>query len=116
YDLAKIAYLFLKNGVWEGKQIVTPDWVKSSVTPSVTVSGGVKYGFKWWLFPYGDGSRLAWAGSGFGGQMPVILPEYDLVMVITGWNILPDKPRLSHRIAIDRLLGAVMDKHQVPQK
>src|SRR4030095_11469932 len=35
-DLAKIAYLFLKNGEWEGKQIVQLDWVKASVTPRTT--------------------------------------------------------------------------------
>jgi CubicO group peptidase (beta-lactamase class C family) len=111
HDLAKIAYLFLKNGVWEGKQIVTADWVKASVAPSVAVApgGAVKYGFKWWLFPYGDGSRLAWAGSGFGGQMPIIVSEHDLVVVFTGWNIHDDRnKRLSHRVAIDRVIRAIV--------
>lgn len=114
HDLAKIGYLFLKGGVWDGKQIVTADWVKSSIAPSVTVSpSGVKYGLKWWLFPYGnDSSRLVWAGSGFGGQMPLIFSEYDLVVVFTGWNILPDKPRLSHRTAIDRVFEAVIDQNR----
>jgi hypothetical protein len=32
------------------------------------------------------------------------------VLVFTGWNILPDKPRLSHREAIDRVLRAVVDR------
>src|SRR5262249_11725941 len=54
-DVAKIWYLFLKNGMWDGKQIVTPEWVKESVTPAITVSTrgpGIKYGLKWWLVPY----------------------------------------------------------------
>lgn len=111
HDLAKIAYLFLKKGVWQGKPIVTPEWVAESVTPKVEVgTSGVKYGLKWWIYPYGDGSHVAWAGSGFGGQMPIIVPEHDLVLVFTGWNILPDKPRLSHREAIDRALRAVVDR------
>jgi len=110
HDLAKIWYLFLKNGVWEGKQIVTADWVKQSVAPATSISPTVKYGLKWWLFHYGENnSRLAWAGSGFGGQMPIVLPEYDLVIVITGWNTLPDKPRLSHRIAIERVLRTIVE-------
>jgi len=111
HDLAKIAYLFLKNGAWDGKQIVTADWVKASVTPSVNVgTGGVKYGLKWWLFPYGaDGASLAWAGSGFGGQMPIIIPEYDIVVVFTGWNIHDDpNKRLGHRVAIGRVIRAVV--------
>jgi CubicO group peptidase (beta-lactamase class C family) len=121
HDLARIAYLFLKNGRWEDKQIVSQEWVKASVTPAITVGDArhdpaSKYGLKWWLFPYGDGtSRLAWAGSGFGGQMPIILPDYDLVMVFTGWNILLDKPRravFSQRVAIDRVLHAIIDRPQ----
>jgi len=111
HDLAKIAYLFLEKGVWQGKPIVTPEWVMESVTPKVEVgTSGVKYGLKWWIYPYGDGSHAAWAGSGFGGQMPIIVPEHDLVLVFTGWNILPDRPRLSHREAIDRVLQAVLDR------
>jgi CubicO group peptidase (beta-lactamase class C family) len=111
HDMAKIAYLYLKKGEWQGRQIVTPEWVADSVSPQVDVDkSGVKYGLKWWLFPYGDGSKTAWAGSGFGGQMPVILPEYDLIFVITGWNILPDGLHLGHREAIDRILRAVVDR------
>lgn len=111
HDLAKIAYLFLKKGVWQGKTIVTPEWVTDSVTPQVESDiSGVKYGLKWWIYPYGDGSHAAWAGSGFGGQMPIIIPEYDLVLVFAGWNILPDRPHLSHREAIDRVLRAVIDR------
>jgi len=108
HDLAKIAYLFLKNGVWQGRQVVTPDWITSSVTPAVDVGrAGVKYGYKWWLYPYGEGnSKLAWAGSGFGGQMPIIVPDQDLVIVFTGWNILDGK-RLGHREALDRVLRAI---------
>jgi len=111
HDLAKIAYLFLKKGVWQGQPIVTPEWVADSVTPQIESDmSGVKYGLKWWLFPYGDGSHVAWAGSGFGGQMPIIVPEHDLILVFTGWNILPDRPHLTHREAIDRVLRAVIDR------
>jgi len=116
HDLAKIAYLFLKKGVWQGKPIVTADWVTESVAPKVeTDISGVKYGLKWWIYPYGDGSQVAWAGSGFGGQMPIVIPEHDLVLVFTGWNILPDQPRLRHREAIDRVLLAVVDRDRKSQ-
>ncbi len=109
-DLAKIGYLFLRNGIWDGRRIVDPDWVKASVSPSVSTStAGVKYGFKWWLYHYGpDGSRLAWGGSGFGGQWLLVLPDQDLVVVFTAWNILPDTPDLTARVAIDRVLQAVI--------
>jgi hypothetical protein len=67
-----------------------------------------KYGFKWWLYPYGaDKSRYAWCGSGFGDQLPIAVPEYDLLMVFTGWNIHSDRASLSHEIALERVLRAV---------
>ena len=111
HDLAKIVDLFHNNGLWNGQRIVSAEWVKASIAPSITVSekSGVKYGYKWWLFPYGkDDPRLAFAGSGFGGQMPIVVPDYDLVMVFTGWNILEGK-HLDQREAIDRVLAAVTD-------
>jgi CubicO group peptidase (beta-lactamase class C family) len=67
------------------RTIVTPEWVADSITPKIDVDkSGVRSGLKWWLFPYGDGSKKAWAGSGFGGQMPIIVPAHDLVLVVTG--------------------------------
>jgi CubicO group peptidase (beta-lactamase class C family) len=111
-DLAKIYYLFLKNGNWNGKQIVTSEWVKASVTPSISVAQGVRYGYKWWLYEYGnDQSKLAWAGSGFGGQWPVVIPEYGIVAVFTGWNIVGGKPSLRIMEGIRRLINAVIDKN-----
>ena len=120
-DVAKICYLFLKGGVWDGKMVVRPEWVKASLAPSVTVSdmpngssgaagGAIKYGFKWWLYSYGTGAtQVAWGGSGFGGQQPLVVPEKDLIVVFTGWNILPDSRRLAARVAIERILRAVID-------
>jgi CubicO group peptidase (beta-lactamase class C family) len=113
-DLAKIVYLFVRNGTWDGSVLVDPAWVKASLAPSATVvEGKVKYGFKWWLYAYGKESNLwAWGGSGFGGQMPIFLPEYDLLMVFTGWNVFPDQPRLNAKVAIDRVVEAVLDGSQ----
>ena len=109
-DVAKLAYLYVKNGVWDGKPIVQPDWVKQSLAPSIGVGDGVQYGYKWWLYPYSKGdSRLAWGGSGLGGQRPIYFPDYDLLVVFTGWNILPNRPSLTPRAAIDRILEAVVN-------
>ena len=113
-DLAKLWYLFLKNGVWNGKQIVSPDWIKDSVTPQMDAGApgsGVKYGLKWWLVPYGkDNSKYAWAGNGFGGQYPIAFPEYDMVVVVNSWNINTTGPRMTSRNVMDRTLGLIADK------
>ena len=108
-DVAKLWYLFLKGGKWDGKQIVSPGWVKDSLTPHMTVSPNAKYGLKWWLYPYGaDNKFLAWGGSGFGGQRPLVLPEYDLVAVYTAWNVNPG-PGLNGKDAIGRLTAMITD-------
>jgi CubicO group peptidase (beta-lactamase class C family) len=108
-DVAKLWYLFLKGGKWDGKQIVSPEWVKDSLTPHMTVSPNAKYGLKWWLYPYGaDNKFLAWGGSGFGGQRPLVLPEYDLVAVYTAWNVNPG-PGLNGKDAIGHLTAMITD-------
>jgi CubicO group peptidase (beta-lactamase class C family) len=112
-DIAKIAYLYLKQGMWEDKSIVPRTWVNVSITPfvSITDNRSVEYGYSWWLLNYeykGQVSR-AFAGIGFGGQYPIVIPELDLVIVFTGWNILAEGPSMSSQEAIKRILEAVIE-------
>ena len=110
-DVAKLWYLFLKDGKWDGKQIVSAEWVKDSLKPAFDLGADrpdpasfPKYGLKWWLYPYGkDNKMMAWAGSGFGGQRPIVLPEYDIVAVYTAWNH-GSGPSMRARDAIYRLV------------
>src|SRR3974390_1374304 len=49
-DLAKIGYLYLHDGMWDGQRIVSSEWVKESLTPYYqTDEAQFMYGFKWWL-------------------------------------------------------------------
>ena len=107
-DLARIGSLFLQGGVWEGKQIVPADWIKQSVAPAISTGrGGWKYGFQWWLVPYGKaGEKLAWSARGFGGQQLILVPDYDLIVVFTGWDILPSSEKYKHD-QLERILAAV---------
>jgi CubicO group peptidase (beta-lactamase class C family) len=102
-DLAKLALLYLNHGRWEGKQIVSEDWVKQSVAPHVsmpfTLEGGrFYYGFTWWLYPVSG--KYAWMASGIGGQTLLVFPQQDLIAVFTGWDLLnePDTPPLVRRL------------------
>jgi CubicO group peptidase (beta-lactamase class C family) len=89
-DLAKIGYLYLHDGVWDEKQIVSKEWVKQSVTPFIEAEEGFKYGFKWWLLPQKEG--FVWMARGFGGQRLMVFPKNDLIVTFTGWTILKDPP------------------------
>jgi len=108
-DLAKIGYLYLHGGMWDGKRIVAREWVQASLAPTVKdAGGGYKYGFQWWLLPRPDAAdHLAWVGRGFGGQRLLVVPELDLIMVHTAWNIL-DSRSPSGQEGLDRMLKAVV--------
>ena len=98
HDLAKIGQLYLKGGMWEGKEIVSSFWIKESVAPHATVPGSDwKYGYLWWLESFGSTpDDVAWAARGFGGQQLFVVPEYDMVAVFTGWDILPSTEKHPH--------------------
>jgi len=104
-DLAKIGYLFVHDGMWEGKQIVSLDWVKQSVARIVDAEEGFKYGFKWWILPANPPHSDVWMGMGFGGQRLIVVPDKDLIAVFTGWTIL-DEPAPPSEL-VDRILHAV---------
>jgi CubicO group peptidase (beta-lactamase class C family) len=113
-DLARIWQLFLQGGMWQGRRLLSADWVRQSVTPAIATGASpnaAQYGYKWWLYrnPV-DSTRFIWTGSGFGGQFPMTFPELDMVVVFNGWNILPGKPSLPFRRMQDRLARAVVGK------
>jgi CubicO group peptidase (beta-lactamase class C family) len=107
-DLAKIGYLYLKDGVWEGKRVLPEGWVRASTTSSVaTNEEGYGYGYQWWVISRkGPGTYDVYAASGYGGQRLIVVPELELILVFTGWNVY-DKPPLDLRFALGRVLGAM---------
>jgi CubicO group peptidase (beta-lactamase class C family) len=109
-SLAKIGFLFLKKGMWEGKQIVPADWVRASVKPAMTIEDEKRqwgYGFQWWLQPWGKSpEKSAWAARGLGGQELRVVPEYDLIVVWTGWDLLPSAHEPRHD-QLERVIAAV---------
>lgn len=106
-DLAKIGALYLHGGRWNGEPLLSTTWVGESVAPQVDVGGGWKYGYQWWLIPYGPEPRYAWAGLGIGGQHLLVFPQDDLVVVVTAWHILDETPYAARIIA--RLRAAVRE-------
>lgn len=115
-DLARLWYLFLRDGAWDGSRIVSADWVRSSVAPTVTdvdpgMPPGSMVGLTWWLVPNPtDRMRHMWVGAGFGGQHAFAIPEDDLIVVVHQWNIVPGRPQLDPDRTIERILGAVTDR------
>lgn len=108
-DLAKVGYLYLNDGKWNGTQIVSPAWVKESLNSKLKIKDegeSWRYGFQWWLQPWGKSEEhLAWAARGFGGQDLRVVPEYKLIAVFTGWSIIPETEGKQHD-RIERVIAA----------
>ena len=84
-DMAKIGYLFLKGGRWQGRQIVSRNWVNASTKAHIPAYYGLGYGYQWYRGHATVNSKVfetffAW---GRGGQFIFVIPEFDLVAVFT---------------------------------
>ncbi len=83
-DMAKFGLLYLNNGLWNGKQIISKNWVEQSLDKH-TVVAGLDYGYLWWT-KYLDANGTRYYGKlaqGNGGQKIYIFKELNLVTVIT---------------------------------
>ena len=106
-DLARFGYLILKNGVWDGKQVLPKSWVSQIHETEInTGTDWLRYGLQFWVMPYGD-NQTAILASGLGGQRMIVIPEYDIVAVFTGWNIY-DVPALHSYKAMNKVINSVI--------
>ena len=91
HDLAKIGYLYLNKGLWEGKQLLSAAWVEKStqaqadraIKTNTFTRPGRDYGYAWHLVSEGPFSGMYYA-AGRGGQSLHVLPDANVVTVITG--------------------------------
>jgi CubicO group peptidase (beta-lactamase class C family) len=77
-DMAKIGYLYLNEGRWDGEQVVPADWVRASTRKHISGTLQEGYGYQWWVTS--DGPYMA---LGYAGQYIVVVPEHELVAVFT---------------------------------
>jgi CubicO group peptidase (beta-lactamase class C family) len=91
-DYARFGYLYLRGGVWDGTAVLPPGWVDYTRTPAHAANNGV-YGANFWLnlTPASDqfkilpgGPESAFAANGNDGQVILIVPTHDLVVVRLG--------------------------------
>jgi CubicO group peptidase (beta-lactamase class C family) len=82
WDMARFGYLWLRDGAWNGKQVLPGAYVKAALSPS---EHGPDYGYLWWLNTKGKNlpglPATAFAALGAGSNDIVVSPEHDLVIV-----------------------------------
>jgi CubicO group peptidase (beta-lactamase class C family) len=88
-DMARIGYLMLRNGRWNGEQVVSERWItkmREHVTRQLGHWGSYQldYGRTLWLLPPLPGGGDVYAAVGTGGEWIFVVPSKDLVVVSTG--------------------------------
>ena len=105
-DMAKIGYLYLRRGEWDGRQLLPREWVDKVFDPQVEMHVGTyRYANGWWTIP----QKRAHMAVGFLRQLIVVLPDIDTVAVVTGGRRNYAFPQL-----IDRVVAAAKSPLPLP--
>ena len=90
-DMVKIGQLYLNNGRWRGRQLVSSQWVHQSTTEhSRWEKMNLSYGYLWWI----NEDNKGFAAMGDGGNTIYVDTKNNLVVAITSFF----KPRVNDRI------------------
>jgi CubicO group peptidase (beta-lactamase class C family) len=83
-DIAKIGYLYLRNGAWEGKQLLPSAWIDkvthATVNMHLSWAPELRYSNLFWALP----DKHCYMAVGYHGQVIMIYPDLDVVAVTTG--------------------------------
>lgn len=110
-DMAKLGYVLLNNGQWQGEQVLSPEWVEKTTAVYIDTPGtgeGEEYGYQWWqkTFPSDAGPIEALHRSGWGGQALYLFPELNMLVAMTGGSYEEQPP--NHEIVANHILPAAM--------
>jgi CubicO group peptidase (beta-lactamase class C family) len=108
HDMARIGYLYLHNGTWDGKQIVPSSWVDRAKDGKVPATFGFHYANLWWSIP----EKGAYMARGRHSQLILVLPKLDVVAAMTG--ILRDDEFYPTSRLIDDISNSVKSDAPLP--
>jgi len=94
-DMAKFGYLYLHNGLWDGNRIIPEEWIKESTQKQITASATADYGYLFWLQTIRDKADekeyTSYRAAGMGGQYIMMIPDLDMVVVVTANSDMSSK-------------------------
>lgn len=107
--MAKIGYLYLRGGQWDGEQVVSSAWVEASSRKHIPGTLQDGYGYQWWIRD--DGVYMA---LGYSGQFIYVVPEKDMVVVFA--SALPESDfYVPQRLLDDYVLPAARSVGPLPE-
>ncbi|SFB42343.1 CubicO group peptidase, beta-lactamase class C family [Rhizobium sp. NFR07] len=110
-DMAKLGLLVLQQGKWDGRQVVSEEWLKISTAAQQDAWFPYRYAMHWWSGDVASdaGGRIPTTiALGIGGQRIVVIPAMDAVVVITaGLYDDPDQMRKMTGLLSDIIIPAM---------
>jgi CubicO group peptidase (beta-lactamase class C family) len=109
-DLAKLGQLYLNGGSWNGRRVISQQWVTRSLTPHAQAREDTEYGYLWWLQTFRAGGRefKCFAMYGTGGNKVYAFPAEKLLVVVTTTNYrVPGAGALSDKLLTDHILPSL---------
>jgi CubicO group peptidase (beta-lactamase class C family) len=107
-DMAKLGYLYLQHGQWAGEQLLPPAWSEHVFHATVDMNFGTvpafRYANGWWTIP----DKHVYMAVGFLRQLIIVLPDLDVVAVVTGRQHYP------FLALIDRVTAAAQSTVPLP--
>jgi len=82
-DMAKIGQLCLNKGVWEGKRIISEEWIAEMTKPRKVESRyfrGMQYGYLWWII---HPEKKIYAAIGNSGNVIYVNPEENITAAVS---------------------------------
>ena len=108
HDMAKIGFLYLNNGQWDGEQVVSSEWVEASSREHISATLADGYGYQWWVEDSG-----IYLALGYRGQFIYVVPDKRLIVVFT--STLPDHDFIVPRTLLDDfIIPAVISDQALP--
>ena len=89
-DMLKFGYLYLRNGMIEGNEILPAAWIAESTKPRFMTYADIgSYAMHWWTSELNSGTEHAvpyFFAMGLFGQFVIVVPAYDMVVVFVSEN------------------------------
>jgi CubicO group peptidase (beta-lactamase class C family) len=108
HDMAKIGYLYLNKGRWDGEQIVPSDWVQTSTRKHIAATLQDGYGYQWWVTDSG-----VYMALGYAGQFIFVVPEQALVVVFVS-DLQDSDFYVPQRLLEDYVIPAIKSFEPLP--
>lgn len=103
-DIAKLGYLYLNNGLWENQQLISSEYIQESTSEHVygNFPESNPYGYLWWVNDIEN--HKAFHAGGFGGQALYVIPDLQVIFVITSNT---DKPHQENKLLAQEFIKRI---------